>query len=369
MTKQRTADKRQDIPTPDRAADWPGWVPVATRNYLAHVEGGQTIRELAKAAEVSPSTVLRRVRKIGMLRDDPLLDAALRRMVGQEVAEAEGPARAPDAIRRDAIPVLRELADLSAVLAIATDMDKAVVAREGRTGQPERLAVCDRALAEEMALRGWIACQTPEARVRRYRIAAKGKALLKEHAAALRGTAVALRRPGFDEAPAVFALPPCNPEEPEDDRLHHMRSALGDTPLVALSRRRDDRGEPFLTREHLATGDRLREDFELARREEDGLEDWQGFLEHLAVVVELPGTSPSRGAPTAGDRLRRALLDLGPGMADVALRCCCLLEGIEGVERQLGWSARSGKIVLRIALGRLDQHYRTEDARLEPLIG
>ena len=61
-----------------------------------------------------------------------------------------------------------------------------------------------------------------------------------------------------------------------------------------------------------------------------------------------------------------ALQDLGPGLSDVALRCCCYLEGLEMAEKKLGWSARSGKIVLRIALQRLKRHYATlsEDAQM-----
>ena len=47
-------------------------------------------------------------------------------------------------------------------------------------------------------------------------------------------------------------------------------------------------------------------------------------------------------------------------ISDVALRCCCYLEGLELAEKRMGWSARSGKIVLRIALQRLKRHY--EDA-------
>ena len=52
-----------------------------------------------------------------------------------------------------------------------------------------------------------------------------------------------------------------------------------------------------------------------------------------------------------------ALRELGPGLADMALRCCCYMEGLETAERRLGWSARSGKIVLRIALHMLARHY------------
>ena len=57
-----------------------------------------------------------------------------------------------------------------------------------------------------------------------------------------------------------------------------------------------------------------------------------------------------------------------PGLGDVALRCCCRLEGLEAVEQTMGWSARSGKIVLRIALQRLARHYDDRKAA-EALVG
>jgi len=63
------------------------------------------------------------------------------------------------------------------------------------------------------------------------------------------------------------------------------------------------------------------------------------------------------GPEGARARVAHALKDLGPGLSDVVLRCCCFLEGLESAEKKLGWSARSGKIVLRIALMRLRQHY------------
>jgi hypothetical protein len=44
---------------------------------------------------------------------------------------------------------------------------------------------------------------------------------------------------------------------------------------------------------------------------------------------------------------------LGPGLSDVVMRVCCFLEGLETTERRLGWSARSGKVVLKIGLQRL----------------
>jgi cystathionine beta-lyase/cystathionine gamma-synthase len=94
------------------------------------------------------------------------------------------------------------------------------------------------------------------------------------------------------------------------------------------------------------------------------LPDWDEFLEDLpdSGMVATPGTRPA-------DRLLRALRELGPGLADAAFRCCCLLEGLETVEKRMGWSARSGKVVLRLALWRLQTHYRSEDARASPLLG
>lgn len=356
MTEQYMAAKGQDSAGQERGGDWPGWVPVATRNYLAHVESGQSIRALAKAADVHPSTILRRVRRVESLRDDPLLDAALRRVVGDadrsEVAE-------DDPLLRQAAPTLRQLLDQDSSLLVSRDMDKALVVRTGRKGQARNLAIIDRSLAEEMALRRWITALEPDARVQRYRITHAGRLLV-------RGGALAVRNMGFAEAQAGFAF---GPEGLDDDRLHHMRPYLDDTPLMALARRRDENGVPFLSREEVSTGRRLREDFDLAQHEDGSLTDWDGFLERLSSAAEPARAVQPAGIPGAGERLRRALLILGPGMADVALRCCCLLEGLETVEKRLGWSARSGKVVLKIALARLQQHYRTEDGRSNPLIG
>ena len=94
--------------------------------------------------------------------------------------------------------------------------------------------------------------------------------------------------------------------------------------------------------------ERLREDFELAQIDIGANFDWQAALrapEELTAASDAP------------KRVFTALYDLGPGRGDVVLRTCCNLEGLEVAERRIGWAARSGKVVLRIALERLKRHY------------
>jgi hypothetical protein len=44
-------------------------------------------------------------------------------------------------------------------------------------------------------------------------------------------------------------------------------------------------------------------------------------------------------------------------LAEVAVCCCCFEQGLEKLEQIMGWSARSGKILLRIGLQRLKLYY------------
>ena len=348
MTRQRTALQGLNYcGLSDQTADWPGWVPVATRDYLAHVERGLTLRQIAEQGDVHPSTILRRIRRVEVSREDPLLDSALRRIARPGGPETEE--NCEEAIVRGALVVLRKMADPEAVLAMSRDLEKGAVMRSGPDGEPQRLAVVDKPLAEEMTVRGWIACFTPEARVQRYRITAQGRALLRRAGGA---------RPGLAEEPAPFTGP--DDDRNEDARRRVYRFAAAESPLSALSRRRDGKGIPFLPRDLVAAGDRLREDFLVAQRETDSPDEWEAFLERM------PTTPSGRSDPdqeSAQHRVERALTELGPDLADVALRACCFLEGFEQIEKRLGWSARSGKIVLKIALERLRQHYRALDAR------
>ncbi|WP_425070783.1 DUF6456 domain-containing protein [Sagittula sp. S175] len=357
----------------------PDWVPEEVRVYIAHTETGVSIRELARVAGCHASTVLRQVRKVETRRDDPLVDAALcnlgavgcgdpapaTRKDDEPMTAAVNMPAPPDetTLSREARRILRRLCEPGAVLAVAAEMEKAVVVRDTGDGGNTRTAVVDVAIAQAMALKEWITCTAP-ARISKYRITAAGRAalnrLMAEQENRVRGFAEA--QAGFDtgrEAEAALE------EVERDPRIRKGRYALAESPLTALGRRRDKDGEAFLNEELIAAGERLREDFELAQMGPRTTQNWDQFL--TAGVSTHPGAGG--GSTAAQERLQAALKDLGAGLGDVALRCCCYLEGLETAEKQLGWSARSGKIVLRIALQRLRRHYEERGRAGGDLLG
>jgi hypothetical protein len=152
-------------------------------------------------------------------------------------------------------------------------------------------------------------------------------------------------------------------------RPKRMRYNLSESPLTALARRRDKDGSPFLSDELVHVGERLREDFELAQMGPRVAQNWDRFLTAGGRGGFAPDSGVGDGPSAARRRVADAMADLGAGLSDVVLRCCCYLEGLETAEKRLGWSARSGKIVLRIALMRLQQHYERTTGPGGGLIG
>jgi len=359
----------------------PAWVPDDANLYLAHTVHRHGIRALAREIGRPASTVLRRIRRIEGRREEPLVDAALDRLarhLAPPTANEESPPMTAamhagrmlptdDEINAEARRILRRLSERGAFMAVAAGMERAVVLKEGAGGEdPTRIAVTRRAVAEAFALRDWIAAARG-GRVTTYRITEAGRAALKRLLAE-----AAEAPPGLAEAQTPFTAQHAEWRSERftgaDGEAQQLRRNMAESPLTLLARRRDRSGAPFLAPRLVAAGERLREDFELAQMGPRVAQNWDRFLTG-GTRGGFAGRGPGEGPQAARERVARALADLGPGLGDAALRCCCYLEGLEQVEKRMGWAARSGKIVLRIALQRLRRHYEEEDSRGGALIG
>ncbi|MEM6727204.1 MAG: DUF6456 domain-containing protein [Pseudomonadota bacterium] len=384
---------RHLAPNGARQPKLPAWLPEAARHYLIHTEAGLSIRAVARLAGKNPSTVSRQVRRFEARRDDPLVDEGLRCLGRSHFQSApnaapearkDGPMKharfdAPEVdgppseemIAREGRRILRRLSETGAVLAVARDMDKAVVVRDSEGGGATKTAVVDRAVAQAMALKEWIACPSPELRIARYRITSVGRAALKRLLAEAESRAAHLHdgRSGFADQHRSWGERDVMEDDADGDpRARRMKYNLAESPLASLARRKDKSGAPFLSDDLVTAGERLREDFELAQMGPRVAQNWDRFLTG-GGERSFTSTDGLGGPEAARARVQDALSDLGPGLGDVALRCCCFLEGLETAEKRMGWSARSGKIVLRIALTRLEAHYEARHGKGGPLIG
>jgi len=366
----------------DRALPSPGRSRLAAdvAFYLAHVVAGQPLRRLAQGCGRHPSTVLRAVRRVEARREDPLFNQVLNDL---EILAADSPVRpaseevalkkprivasrhAPDegpAVEREARRILRRLNEPRAFLALARGAKIACVFRK-QDAALNTLARTPIDMAKAFAAREWIQCVHAGADMARYEISSVGRAWLKRVLAEDGDARRRAAETGFAEAPNPFA----RQHQLEAERVlgevepngkggpRKVRVNAGETPLGWLARRKDADGNAFLASSEVAAGERLREDFECAQMGPRVAQDWRRFL---APVEGSRGPSgPGDGPQAARDRLAKALSALGPGLDDAALRACCFLEGLEATERRMGWSARSGKVVLKIALGRLADHY------------
>lgn len=347
--------------------------------YLAHTEGGASMRAISREIGVHPSTVMRQVRRIEERRDDPLYDEALCEMRPAPGSSCQQPnpkelssmpqtnavAQGDDdvQVRREARRILRRLSESKSFLAISSDAEKGVVFRETVPGRWRQTATVDRDVAREFALRDWITCKK-KGKFASYVITPAGKSALERMLA--EDVQARRRSMALSEVPTPFQAQHQEPttrnvvdEGDGKSRTIHVNAA--ESPLAWLARRTTRNGDPFLNTRELNAGERMREDFERAAIGPRIAQNWERFMTAGVYGGQATGASGG-GSEAARESLGRALKSLGPGLSDIAYRCCCFLEGLETAEKRLGWSKRSGKVVLKIALQRLADHYDVETA-------
>ncbi len=211
----------------------------------------------------------------------------------------------------------------------------------------------------------------------RWRISARGRRWLAACLPGMKGIAPR-KRPGEagtrEEVSADAAPRPPKKatrrllvRDAETGRLREVEVNLRENPLMWLARRKDAQGRPYLEPHHVASGEKLRRDFETASMQPKITASWNAAL--VASDRSRLKSGPRDPYPftdmilTARQRVHRALEAIGPELADVVLAVCCLGHGIEAAERALSWPRRSARLVLRIALERLAAHYGLRPVR------
>lgn len=143
-----------------------------------------------------------------------------------------------------------------------------------------------------------------------------------------------------------------NDRHPNRKRARSVTVNLSESPLGWLHAR------GHLSDRQFDAGEKLRADWERAN-----------LAPHVTMRWDAaPVAGGKRAAPVVlneteaqiAARLRfdKAINHLGRDLSDIAWRIICGGEGAPVAEKKLGWPARSGKLVLKIALDRLAAYYR-----------
>ena len=103
-------------------------------------------------------------------------------------------------------------------------------------------------------------------------------------------------------------------------------------------------------------GEQLRADYERAQLAPSITMRWDPVRARSTGADR--GLSAGEKQIAARARFDGALAAAGKGLEDILWRVVCACEALPEAEKSLGWPARSGKLVLRIALERVADFYR-----------
>jgi len=125
-----------------------------------------------------------------------------------------------------------------------------------------------------------------------------------------------------------------------------------------LARRRGRDGRALIEPIQLQAGERLRADFTRANMMPRTTSNWASPISsgRRGPAGDRAGTF-TETMIAARQRVHQALDAAGPEFAGLLIDICCFLKGLEDMERERAWPARSAKIVLQLALDRLARHY------------
>ncbi|MFA7415366.1 MAG: DUF6456 domain-containing protein [Rhizobium sp.] len=143
----------------------------------------------------------------------------------------------------------------------------------------------------------------------------------------------------------------------EEGARRVVRRNVAESPLTNLARLKGKDGQPFLDAGAIEAGERLAADFMRAGLQPRITSSWEPRLSGRVRGRAGGAAELSDSALGARERVRAAVEAMGPELSGVALDVCCFMKGLEIVERERQWPARSAKLMLRAALMALARHY------------
>ncbi|WP_162916677.1 DUF6456 domain-containing protein [Cohaesibacter haloalkalitolerans] len=148
-------------------------------------------------------------------------------------------------------------------------------------------------------------------------------------------------------------------------------SRKAESPLLQLASRKRSDGSNYLGASQVEAGERLRRDFERGQIAPALGINWQRIGETEGAVSRNARRAGAdrdlgEGALDAQARFRKAVKSVGEELADPLIDFCCFLKGLEELERDRHWPARSAKLVMSLALSQLARHYGLSDEARGP---
>jgi hypothetical protein len=129
-----------------------------------------------------------------------------------------------------------------------------------------------------------------------------------------------------------------------------------ESPLAWLRSRSGKSGEPMIDDACFAAGERLRHDFALAAVMGHVTMNWESLAGPLHRRTGAGGGG-NEAAAAARRSVAEAVSAVGAEFAGVLIEICCQETGLCALEKKRGWPPRSGKVVLKLALKALADHY------------
>jgi hypothetical protein len=256
-------------------------------------------------------------------------------------------APADERVRQQCLPLLSALARPGAVLTVsanAEDPVATVLTHRASAEAPSGAFPADD--VEAAAKRGWIEAASDGWG---WKLSRAGAALVR----AARTTAAVAR---------AAAVRPVTAVKRAVDRSRETRAASGREAggsLAWLHSRRDKDGQPMISAEQLAAGERLAGDLWRARMTPRVTSVWTGVPGDAGSRRIAPGMGVDIADTVIAAKVRveRALRAVGPEFAGPLIDVCGHMLGLDDIERINSLPMRSGKMLLRTALTRLARHY------------